>query len=75
MRRPLILTATLAVAAAAASPALSSGGEPFPPGPQCHGQTVAFTAQLADGLAHITDPTQMREFQERIRADCELVPG
>jgi len=73
MRGPSILAATLAVAAAVASPALSSGGEPFPSGPQCHGQTVAFTAQLAGGLAHITDPTQMREFQEQIRTDCAFV--
>ena len=75
MRRLPILAATFAVAAAAASPAMPASGPPFQPGANCHGQTVAFLAQLAGGLAHITDPQQMREFQQMIRDSCALING
>jgi hypothetical protein len=69
-----VLTAALAAAAVGTSPALADSGPPFQPGPNCHGQTVAFVAQLAGGVAHfVTDPSQVKEFQKETKAACDLI--
>jgi hypothetical protein len=69
-----VLTAALAVAAGGSSPALADSGPPFQPGPNCHGQTVAFVAELAGGVAHfVTDPSQVKEFQKETKATCDLI--
>jgi hypothetical protein len=77
MKKVSLLAAMLGVAAVASGSGFAKGGPPGPPfqaGPQCHGQTVAYFAKLAGGLAHLaTDPTLMRELQEALRTSCDLV--
>jgi hypothetical protein len=86
--RLAILTATLCAAAVGAAPALGAK-EPVPGEPNCHGQFIAFLAQLgktsgeqrARGLGQLAkffsefgEPTTVQDLQRLAREFCALGP-
>lgn len=64
--------ATLAVAAVAAAPAVAKPPEPFQPGANCHGQTVAFLAQAAGGFSKAAAGSP-KDLHQAIKASCALL--